>query len=328
MRVTKRHLRILIILWVSNFSLPAMGQTIDPLTARVELEDAERFALLFEDFDGAPTAEQLQNRYLEFGGRALEIFTPGRIISAQNLAAKIAENPDTYRDAIERCLPIIRQTEDELRSIYLAFRGLLPEQSLPRIAVVFGGLNSGGTAESDMQVLGLEVLCSIAADEAAFRAIMRTFYAHETVHTFQRFGGPKVDADPMLTAAINEGTADYLAALVTGTVPDPSRDDWASANRHFVLQEFTRDLAKVRDAGLDADLRNAAFFRWFANAGSSPEGWPSELGYWVGMQISKGYVENAPDRRAAIRELLAFNDPAEILARSGVELPVLTASNP
>lgn len=309
------------LLWA--FSAPLTAHSIDPLTAQVELEDAERFAALFIETGGAPTAEQLQERYLDRGGRALEIFTPNRIENAQNLAKAVAANAPAYRDAIERCLPLVRQTENDLRSVYLGFRGLLPEKLLPRIAVVFGAMNSGGTAGENMQVLGLEVLCRAAQDEAALRAIMSTFYAHETVHTFQRFGGPKVDADPMLSAAINEGTADYIAAVVTGEVPDLARDAWARANRDMVMREFASDLAKVRDDGLDSEARNAAYFRWFANAGSAPDGWPSELGYWVGMQIVKGYVENAADPHAAVRQVLVFDDPVQILALSGIELSEL-----
>lgn len=307
-------------------SSAVIAESRDALSAQVELDDAERFAKLFNETNGEPTAEQLQERYLDAGGRALEIFTPGRIVDAHNLAISIAENKNAYRDAIERCLPLVQHTQDDLRSIYLSFRGLLPERPLPRIAVVFGGANSGGTAGPDMQVLGLEVLCEIAPDEAAFRELMRTFYAHETVHTLQRYDGPKVDADPMLTAAISEGTADYLALLVTGKVPDFDRNAWASERRAFVLGEFAVDLATARDRGLDSETRDTAFYRWFANAGSAPEGWPSELGYWVGMQIASGYVENARDPHAAIRRLLTFEDPAEILAQSGV--PLLQLATP
>jgi hypothetical protein len=44
-------------------------------------------------------------------------------------------------------------------AIYLAYAGLLPEKPLPGIEIVFGALNSGGTADSKAQVLGLEVTC-------------------------------------------------------------------------------------------------------------------------------------------------------------------------
>lgn len=302
--------------------LCAMAEpAIDPLAITVELEDAERFAQLFRSSEGAPTAEALQVQYLDPAGRGVEIFTPYRIRNAQHLAAVIARDPAPYRDAIGRCLPLVRQTEPDLRAIYLGFRGLLPEQPLPRIAVVFGAGNSGGTAQPDMQVLGLEVLCRLAPDGAAFRRIMRHFYAHETVHTFQRFDQKRLEADPLLADALAEGTADYLARLVTGEVPDPERARWAEANAAFVWAEFARDIAAARDPSLTEAQRKAVMRRWVGNAGNPPEGWPSELGYWVGMTIAEGYVAKAPDRAAAIRELLRLDDPRAVLARSGITLP-------
>jgi len=294
---------------------------VDPLAITVELADAERFAELFRTSAGAPTAEALQAQYLDPAGRGVEIFTPNRIRNAQHLAAVIARDPARYRDAIERCLPLVRQTEPDLRAIYLGFRGLLPELPLPRIAVVFGADNSGGTAEADMQVLGLEVLCRIAPDDTAFRRIMRHFYAHETVHTFQRIDNARIEADPLLASALAEGTADSIARLVTGEEPDPERARWAEERAAFVWAEFGRDIAAARDPALTDAQRNAVMRRWVGNAGSPPEGWPSELGYWVGMKIAEGYVAKAPDRAVAIRALLRLEDPRAILAQSGITLP-------
>lgn len=294
---------------------------VDPFTAQVSLDDAERFATLFRETGGKPSAAQLQESYLDPGGRAIAIFTPGRITDAANLASTIAADPAPYRDAIERCLPMVRATEPDLRAIYFAMKGLLPDQSLPEIAVIFGAGNSGGTAQLGMQVLGLEVLCQLAPDEAAFRALMREFYAHETVHTLQRLDRKKLSGDPLLANVIMEGTADYIAMLVTGRVPNPERARWANERSEFVWREFAGDLAKVRDSSLSDRARNAAFRRWVANAGSAPEGWPSELGYWVGMQIVAAYVANSDDPRAALRELLAFDNPSAVLAKSGIALP-------
>ncbi len=69
-------------------------------------------------------------------------------------------------------------------------------------------------------------------------------------------------------------------------------------------------------ASLKDPLSSPRFKRWFANCGSAPEGWPCEAGYWVGMRIAQGYVAHAPDKRAAIRELLELRDPAAILKGS------------
>ncbi len=300
---------------------PAWAQPVDPLAVRIELEDAERFAELFQQTGGTPTEMQLLERYLISGSRALAIFTPYRIIDAPNLSANINANRSDYSEAITRCLPLIKSTQSDLRSIYLGFRGLLPEKPLPRIAVVFGAGNSGGTAEPDMQVLGLEVLCRIAPEETSFRQLMRSFYAHETVHTFQQSDDSALKRDYLLTVALSEGTADYIAQLVTGETPDPVRAMWAEANSAMVWREFGRDLAVMRDPDVSEETKNAAVRRWLHNADQAPDGWPTELGYWVGMQIASGYVANARDPHTAIRELLVFKDPRLILKNSGIAIP-------
>ncbi|MCT2559438.1 hypothetical protein N0B51_10650 [Tsuneonella sp. YG55] len=296
----------------------AQAQIADPLAARVELDDARRFAELYRETWGTPTAAQLQERYIEPGSDAVAIFTPGRIVDGANLAATVAANPAAYTKAIDRCLPWAEQSSGELKATYLALHGLLPERLLPRIAVLFGAGNSGGTAGAGMQVLGLEVLCAGAPDEAAFRTALRGFFAHETIHTLQRIDPGARDIDLMLATAIAEGSADYVATLVTGQVGNVPRAEWAAWRRSWVFAEFAKDRAAMAAKGVTGEERQARFRRWFANAGSAPEGWPSELGYWVGSEIAAGYVAGANDPHAAIRDLLSFRDPRAIVRQSGL----------
>lgn len=296
----------------------AQDYPVDAFSAQIETEDAERFVELWEATGGMPSAEQLQSGYIDPGSRAIEIFTPGRITDGERLARVISLEPALYRDAVERCLPWVGEMQGQLRSTYLAMRGLLPEAELPRIAVVFGVNNSGGTAGPDMQVLGIEVLCRMAPDRAAFESLMRRFFAHETVHTFQQIDRASMSpAERALAAILAEGTADYIATLVTGSVPDPERDAWAREREEFVWEQFASDVAAVRQPDVSEEDFERIGFRWVGNAGSPPEGWPSELGYWVGAQIARGYVENADDPREAIRELLRLSDPAAIILQSG-----------
>lgn len=308
--------RAFVAAFILTVATPALAQDTDPLAAAIEREDAERFIALWVETGGAPGAEQLQHRYIDAGTRAVEIFTPGRIENGANLAAAIASQPHLYADAIERCYPWVKEAEGELRATYLALSGLLPEKPLPRIAVLFGADNSGGTAAPGMQVLGLEVLCRLAPDEAVFRSRLRAFFAHETVHTLQEIPDEAGEDDPLLAWALAEGSADYVASLVTGRTIDPDRDLWARENEDLVWREFAADRAILRDPHAAAEERQAAFARWFGNAGSPPEGWPSELGYWVGAAIARSHVERADDPRAAIRRLLAFDDARAILVAS------------
>ena len=297
------------------------SEPVDPLTATVDDSAARRFAELWKATDGKPTAAQIQARYLDGGGRAIEVFTQGRIRNAQWLAKKVAENPDLYRDAVEKCLPWVEATNAQLRSTYLGLKGLLPARPLPQIAVVVGADNSGGTAAPGIQVIGLEVICRIAPTRAEFEERMRQFFAHETIHTLQTNIGAAALDNPLLAAALGEGVPDYITMLVTARVPGADRNAWALEREVSLWKEFQADAAIVK-AGVDSEGKlneaaEAAYRRWFANAGDPPPGWPDELGYWIGMRIAQAYVATSDDPRAAIEELLNPKDPASILRMSG-----------
>ena len=294
------------------------GGGVDPLTADIDARDAQRFALLMQD-GAVPTAEVLQRAYLDGAGAGVQIFTPMRIVDAQRLARAVAARADNYRYAVKECLPQLPALRSDLRAIYLAFAGLLPERPLPAIHVVFGAGNSGGTASLDAQVIGLEVICLPGTTPEQLRTKMRAFFAHETVHTWQKEDSPQAPTDPLLNQALLEGVADYLASLVTGEVPDRQRDAWARQREAWLWQEFQRDRQAMRKNpdSLAKPMADPRFLRWFANYGSAPAGWPAEAGYWIGMRIAEVYVAQARDQHAAIRELLELRDLAGILKASG-----------
>lgn len=296
----------------------ASAQALDPLDARVELDNVDRFAAIWAASDGKPDAVTLQRDYIDKGDRAIEIFTRGRIEDGANLAATIAENPALYADALDRCLPWVREASPTLRATYLGLSGLLPGRPLPRIAVVIGADNSGGTAGEGMQVLGLEVLCRTSKDRAAFDAQLRKFFAHETVHTLQGRGDD--DDNYLLRQTMVEGVADYIASLVTGRPPSAERDAWARPKEAELFQIFAKDVAEVRRLEADpADTTREIMTilrRWHANAGSPPEGWPGELGYWMGRRIAESYVARASDKRVAIDALVDMKDVDAVIAGS------------
>lgn len=300
---------------------PALAATNNPLGAEIDASDAHRFARLMQG-EALPTADDLQRGYLDGAGLGVRIFTPMRIVDAQRLAGAVARKPDAYRYAIRECLPRLQALRADLQSIYLAFNGLLPERPLPAVKVVFGALNSGGTASDVAQVIGLEVVCPPGTTPEQLRISMRGFFAHETVHTWQQEPTPQALADPLLGQALREGVADYLATLVTGEIPVQQRDAWARPKEAWLWQEFERDRKALQGGfpGWDKLVTDPRFTRWFSNCRTPPEGWPCEAGYWIGMRIAEGYVRRAPDRYAAVRELLILNDPGAILKASGYGL--------
>ena len=198
-----------------------------------------------------PTARDIQRDYLDGASYGVQVFTPGRIGDAERMAKAIARDPQGYRRAIDLCLPRAKASEARLRAIYLGLHGLFPDQALPHIYLVFGAGNSGGTAGPGAQVIGIETLCKISADGAAFDAFLRHFYAHETVHTLQREEATDGAKAPLLAQILTEGGADFVARLVTGDEPDPKRAEWAAAHTGMLMRQLRDDLAATRGADLE-----------------------------------------------------------------------------
>lgn len=295
----------------------------DPLTTVIDTRDAARFAAVFARSGGKPDAASIQRDYLNGAGRGVEVFMSGRIENAANLATAIAADRERYAYAIKTCLPLAASLDGELRATYLAYRGLLPDRQLPAVYVVFGAANSGGTAKPDAQVIGLESMCGPGTTPQQFRAGMRNIFAHEVAHTFQPNVPESATHDKLMYMALSEGTPDFLASLVTGNPPSVVREEYGRANEAKLWAQFQRDRALLLGkswAEIDTDpVLKAAMHRWFGNAGAAPEGVPSEMGYWVGMQIATASFRAAPDKRAAINALLARADPIALGNASGYD---------
>lgn len=301
---------------------------VDPLTAVVQVEDVERFAKVMARTAGKPTAADLQRDYLDPGSEGIGVFTPGRIENADRLAAAIAAHPDEYAVAIERCLPWAKEATADLRSIYLGLQGALPRAKLPQIFIVMGARNSGGTAAPYAQVLGLEVLCRIAPTREAFRKTLRHFFAHETVHSLQQQAGVAVRGDALLTQVLIEGAADFVARLVTGEEPDPERARWAAEREADLWRQFKADVDLTRlleseEAAEPGSSQQQAVKRWIGNYRSAPQGWPGELGYWMGLRIWERHYARSKDKRATLSEMLTVRQPRDVLASGGFVQPII-----
>lgn len=99
--------------------------------------------------------------------------------------------------------------------------------------------------------------------------------------------------------------------MVTGHEPDPQRSNWALPREEVLFERLRLDIDIVRAEGEEAKV---ATKRWVGNYGSPPEGWPGELGYWMGLRIWERYWAQAEDKPAALETMLALEDPREILA--------------
>ncbi len=271
----------------------------------LHIQDAQNFAKLLEN-DNIPSEEVLQKEYLDKGGLGVEIFTPYRIENAKNLHDNLVANIAKYRHAAQTCLPVVMGMENKTDKILRKIADLLGEKESALAFILFGANNSGGTANAKGLALGLEIVCDGKTKENAAQQI-EALIAHEMVHVYQNRGFTDDIKVDLLFSAIMEGGADFIADLALGRKQsmDSEFGKYGMAHEAEIWREFKADY----DAGIyDGN-------DWFYSKGRN--GRPNDLGYFIGRRICEAYYENAKDKQAALKTLIAIKDPKKILEESG-----------
>lgn len=76
----------------------------------------------------------------------------------------------------------------------------------------------------------------------------------------------------------------------------------------------TRGREEAIETAFVADMNDTDMSRWLDNSSVDK---PGDLGYRVGYRIVNAYCQRAPDKQAALREILRMRDPEAFFAGSG-----------
>lgn len=289
----------------------ALAQNRDPEAARIVTEDIGRF---WEAFDRAAPEfpeEPFESLYLSRGTPGLEDFVKARIGSAAKLAETVRKRPKYYASIRESTLRI-KDMEPSIRASLRALKDLYPEAVFPDVYFVIGRLNSGGTTSGRGLLIGAEMYGrtpGMPAEELSdwLRQVLTPvdriphIVAHELIHFEQKYGGSEV----LLVQSIREGSADFLAELISGRHINHHVHEWADPREAELWQEFRQKMHAKGFAG------------WLYGGDPASDGRPADLGYWMGYKITKAYYDRAADKGQAIREILDIRDFDAFLAKSG-----------
>jgi uncharacterized protein YjaZ len=120
---------------------------------------------------------------------------------------------------------------------------------------------------------------------------------HELIHFQQRGIGITLRG-----ASIKEGSADFLAELISGSHANQHIHDYANPREEELWREFKKRMKGISRKG------------WLY---SSNEGRPNDLGYWMGYKIVKAYYDQEEDKEKAIRTIIRTRNYKKLLRRSG-----------
>lgn len=235
--------------------------------------------------------------------------------AAKNLAAVYLRRR-AYYDAIRPntlALDTARAIKDSIRASFRRLSALYSEAKFADVYFLIGRMNSGGTTGQSGLLIGTEInardastpVSELSSWERAVTGQIKDLphiVAHEMIHTLQ---GPRTGPRTLLVSAINEGSADFLAELISG--------------KHIINPAYTYGDAHERElwtefrAAMDSTNTSA----WMYQGDRAPPGKPADLGYWMGYKISKAYYDQATDKHAAVKEILLHTDSKAFLAASG-----------
>jgi uncharacterized protein YjaZ len=265
----------------------------------IETSDVVRFYRLYTVTRGHPSAEQIQREYLDPGSDGLHRLLMERpYVTAATIAKNVAARPAMYEQA-RRCIAELPSVRTRLVAAFDRLRAMYSAAQIRPITIVISRGKPAGIADASGVIIGLEAICTVAWMNPNLEDRLVHVISHEETHVQQALAQPRFYGNPkptLLQAALIEGTAEFIAELISGAPGEVTSSQMLAATRGHEKEIETRF---VRDED-KTDLSN-----WIDNSTLTQQG---DLGYWVGYRIVKSYYECAANKRSAIRDLLQMND--------------------
>lgn len=194
------------------------------------------------------------------------------------------------------------------------FKTLYNDAVFPKVYVVPGLLNSGGTASEMGMFIGGDMygkseqmptqgMTDWQKDVISETQKLPKLIIHELMHFQQNYGDDK-NAQNVLGSIFMEGVCDFMVELATGSVLKNKNTEFLDNpdNLKMVCDDFIKD------------RYTTDFSKWLYNGEIADR--PFDLGYTFGYIISKSYYENHDDKTQAIYNLLNTNDYTSIYKNS------------
>lgn len=284
----------------------------------LEMESMNQFWDFFERAKKDPeNAKAIFKEFIFKGPRELRDFYVVRYLNLDNMYAQIINaSPDYYEYLKGQFNPdsltaLKSKTSDWMRN----FKKLYPKAVFPKVFVVPGILNSGGTATEMGMFVGGDMygrsdsMPTQGLNDWQKGAIMNfaelpKLTIHELMHFQQSYRDTK-NAETVMGAIIAEGVCDFFVELSSGA--ELKNDNLAYLEDPDIKVKILTDLQE--------DLLSEDNSRWLYN-GDNIKDRPHDLGYTMGYLISKSYYDNHINKQQAIYELLNTDDFESIVRGS------------
>lgn len=314
-----RWMAAAIVLCTALFSLPPLHAqpaetklNADPGAAQIISSDIDNF---WKAFDAATPENNLyvfRDQYIRKGSKGLREFTELRIGSSCELVDAIEAHPKFYRSIRESTLKA-HTFKEPIRAAFRKLESLYEPALFPDVYLLIGRMTSGGTYTQNALLIGTEMYgrtkdMPIEELKDWHRQVLKPvdeiphIVAHELIHYQQKYPQPNKS---LLGASISEGSADFLAELISGKHINQHLHEYGDAHEEALWLEFKQDKPDDTSA-------------WLYNGGTSKDR-PADLGYYIGYKIAQAYYERAADKKQAVKDILEIQDFERFVQQSGYE---------
>jgi hypothetical protein len=229
---------------------------------------------------------------------------------ARLFARRIMQRPRYYASVRQTTLALADQ-KPQILAAFRRLQQLYPPAHFNHIYFVVGGF-AGSTAQAPGLLIGADQTANgPGVDTSELSLVQRhrcgpitnmpNLVTHEMTHNLQQ------PADgTLLSAAIREGMADFVAELVNGTIGTNARlHPYGNAHERELWLAFRQEM-------LGTNTKN-----WLANSEQETPDKPCDLGYYVGYKICQAYYHQATDKRQALAAMLETKNFKALLSQSG-----------
>jgi hypothetical protein len=268
----------------------------------------------------------IQTLYLDRATDGLKEFQKVRYFGAEFFVERIKKYKKFY--ASVRSNTLLPLQIKDLSSLMGSFKNIYPDAHPAKICFAVGPMITGGTVSNNYLLIGIEMIagdkdCDVSEitnenlktgiisrpTSAAVVDFIKETAAHEYIHTQQKKIDKNACGCPLLENVIKEGVASYVSEnFMTPKKENVNRASlYVKENEKKLWNEFKSQLC-TRDNS-----------NWLYNAASSKDR-PGDLGYRMGYNLVEAYYENAPDKKAAIKEMIEMDNPLLFLEKSKYDL--------
>jgi uncharacterized protein YjaZ len=277
-----------------TFALKGISQKTlyaDPDSSAFITTDIDNFWKAYDDFKKDTTKNTFGPEYIVIGSEGVKGFIPYRLVSADNLLKVVKKREADYVKMRDKTFKM-KDTEKQCRSSFYALKYWYPQAKFPPVYFVIGAFNTGGNAGPTGLQIGAEMQDNIDN--------ILPIVAHELIHYQQTNGHRKLT---LLEQSILEGTADFLAELISGIHGNKTANAYGDKHTDKLCREFI------------SKMDQNDYTDWMYSV-SGKDDRPNDLGYWIGYKIAAQYFAKSTDKKQAVDDLLNMKDFKVILDKS------------